>query len=172
VEVRIVDEDGAEVPLGSVGEVTCRSPMIFPGYWNRDAATREVLHGDWYYTGDLGHFDGDGYLYIVDRKKNMIISGGLNVFPREIEEVLYRHPSIAEAAIVGRPDEYWGEAVVAYVVPAAGETIDPAELKAFCATSLAGYKIPKEFHMVDALPKNEIGKILHRALRDRTNEPG
>jgi long-chain acyl-CoA synthetase len=166
VEAMVVDDAGARLPAGEIGELICRSPLMFQGYWNREAATREVLRDGWYYSGDLGYFDGDGYLFIVDRKKNMIISGGQNIYPREIEEILYRHPSIAEAAVVGEADSYWGEAVIAYVVAAPGQTIDPDTVKAHCGEQLARYKVPKAFRVVDALPKNATGKIMHRELRE------
>ncbi len=169
VEAKIVDEAGKHLPPGEIGELICRSPLMFQGYWNRDAATQEVLRDNWYYSGDLGYFDADGYLYIVDRKKNMIISGGQNIYPREIEEILHQHPAVSEVAIVGEKDDYWGEAVVAYLVAAAGHTIDPAALKAHCSAHLARYKVPKAFHVLPALPKNGTGKIMHRELRALAN---
>ena len=169
VEAKIVDDAGNALPAGEIGELICRSPLMFQGYWNRDAATREVLRDGWYHSGDLGYFDTDGYLHIVDRKKNMVISGGQNIYPREIEEVLYQHPAVAEAAVVGEPDAYWGEVVVAYLVLAPGQTIDPPAMKAFCAEHLARYKIPKSFHVVTELPKNATGKIMHRELRERSD---
>ncbi len=172
VEAVIVDNGGKRLPPGEIGELICRSPMLFQGYWNRPEATSEVLRDGWYYSGDLGYFDADGYLYIVDRKKNMIISGGQNIFPREIEEILYQHPAVAEAAIVGEADPYWGEAVVAYLVAVPGHTIDPAAMKLHCAEHLARYKIPKSFHVLPELPKNGTGKIMHRDLRQRANQAG
>jgi long-chain acyl-CoA synthetase len=171
VEAKIVSEAGAAMQTGEIGELICRSPLMFQGYWNRDAETREVLRDGWYHSGDLGYFDPDGYLYIVDRKKNMIISGGQNIFPREIEEVLYQHPGVAEAAIVGEPDPYWGEAVIAYLVASPGHTLDPAALKAHCAEHLARYKIPKAFRVISEMPKNATGKIMHRALRQAPPQP-
>ena len=167
VEAKIVDDAGNAVPTGEVGELICRSPLMFQGYWNREEATLEVLRDGWYYSGDLGYFDEDGYLFIVDRKKNLIISGGQNIYPREIEEVLYQHPAVAEAAVVGEADAYWGEAVVAWLVAAPGQTIDPLAMKAYCAGHLARYKIPKTFHVVREIPKNATGKIMHRDLRER-----
>ncbi len=167
VEAKIVDDAGNAVPTGEVGELICRSPLMFQGYWNREEATREVLRDGWYHSGDLGYFDEEGYLFIVDRKKNMIISGGQNIYPREIEEVLYQHPAVAEAAVVGEADAYWGEAVVAWLVAAPGETVDPLTMKAYCAEHLARYKIPKTFRVVPEIPKNATGKIMHRELRDR-----
>ena len=166
VELRIVDEDGATLPPHEVGEIVCRSPMMFHGYLNDAKATAEVLRDGWYYGGDLGHIDEDGYLYVVDRKKNMIVSGGQNISPREIEEVLHRHPAVAEAAVVGRPDPYWGEAVVAFIVTTPGTEWDADSLKTHCAEVLARYKLPKSFHAVQALPKNANGKVMHRALRE------
>jgi long-chain acyl-CoA synthetase len=167
VEVKIVDDAGLPLPFMEVGEVICRSPLMFNGYWNREEATREVLRNGWYYSGDLGYLDEEGYLFVVDRKKNMIISGGQNIYPREIEEVLYKHPAVAEAAVVGQKDAYWGEAVIAYLVLSPGKTIDTEELKAFCASQLARYKLPKAFLVIDEMPKNDAGKILHRELRER-----
>ena len=165
VEAKIVSEAGITMPTGEIGELICRSPLMFRGYWNREAETREVLRDGWYYSGDLGYFDADGYLYIVDRKKNMIISGGQNIFPREIEEVLYQYPGVAEAAVVGEQDAYWGEAVIAYLVASPGHTLDPVALKAHCTEYLARYKIPKAFNVIKEMPKNTTGKIMHRALR-------
>ena len=169
VEAKVVDESGRHLPPGEIGELICRSPLMFQGYWNREAATQEVLRDNWYYSGDLGYFDADGYLYIVDRKKNMIISGGQNIYPREIEEVLYQHPAVSEVAIVGEKDDYWGEAVIAYLVAAAGQTIDPVALKDYCSVHLARYKVPKAFHVLPGLPKNGTGKIMHRDLRAMAN---
>lgn len=162
VEAKIA---GGQMSAGEIGEVLCRGPMMFQGYWNRDAETREVLRDGWYHTGDLGYFDAEGYLHIVDRVKNMIISGGQNIYPREIEEILYQHPAVAEAAVVGETDAYWGEAVIAWLVPAPDRTIDADDMKAHCARHLARYKIPKAFRVVTDLPKNAAGKILHRDLR-------
>ncbi|MBM3504436.1 MAG: AMP-binding protein [Alphaproteobacteria bacterium] len=169
VWLELRDEAGALVPPGIVGEVWVKNAWLFNGYWNKPAETAEAYRNGWVSVGDLGRLDEEGYLYLVDRKKNVIISGGQNIFPREIEERLHHHPAVLEAAIVGKKDDYWGEAVNAFVVlrPGAHPTAD--ELKTFCAETLSRYKLPKNFHFVDALPRNAAGKILHRELRDRLN---
>jgi acyl-CoA synthetase (AMP-forming)/AMP-acid ligase II len=169
VEVSLRDTDGNEVKQGEVGELFCRSPLLFNGYWQNPSATDEAVTDDgWCTVGDLGRHDDEGYLYLVDRKKDMIISGGVNVFPREIEEVLVAHPAVAEASVIGVPDEEWGEAVKAVIVKRSAVT--DAELTAHCRASLAKYKIPKTFAYLDALPRNAGGKILKTDLRDRARD--
>lgn len=165
-ETRIIDADGLDVPTGEIGEILVRSPWLFNGYWNRPDATDEAFMDGWYRTGDLARCDEGGFFYLVDRTKNVIITGGQNVYPREIEEVLLRHPSVADAAVVGVPDEYWGEAVTACLVLKPETQLDVESLRQFCRADLAGYKVPKAAAVLDAIPRNPTGKILHRVLRD------
>jgi fatty-acyl-CoA synthase len=167
VEVRVVDEEGRDVPPGEVGEVWTRGPNLFSGYWRRPDATAEALAGGWFHTGDLARRDEEGFLYIVDRKKDMLISGGENVYPAEVEDVLYRHPAVAEAAVIGVPHERWGEVPKAIVVRKSGVTLTAEELIAFCDGKLARYKIPKSVAFVETLPRNAAGKVLKRILRER-----
>lgn len=165
-EVRIVGADGADLPPGEVGEIAVRSPFLMAGYWGKPEVSAQVLRDGWLYTGDMGKTDRDGYLYIVDRKKDMIISGGENIYPREIEEVLYQHPAVLEAAVIGVPDPVWGESVKALVVLRPGRRASAEELTAFCRERLAGYKVPKSVEFLESLPKSPSGKILKRMLRD------
>ncbi len=166
-EVRIVDDQGNPVAPGQVGELFSRSPYLMNGYWNNPEATAECTTEDGFLTsGDLAVMDDENYVYIVDRKKDMIISGGANVYPREVEEVLLTHPDVTDAAVVGRSDEMWGERVVAYIVPSPGVEIDSDALDALCRRHLAGYKVPRQYLSVTALPRNASGKILKRSLRD------
>jgi acyl-CoA synthetase (AMP-forming)/AMP-acid ligase II len=165
VEVRIVDESARELSPAEVGEVAVRGDVVMRGYWGDAAATRSALHGSWLRTGDIGRFDTRGRLHLLDRKHDMIITGGSNVYPVEIEQVLVLHPLVREAAVFGLPDPLWGEAVVAAVVPA-GAPPSPDELIAFCAERLAGFKKPRRVVFVDELPKNAYGKVLRRELRD------
>ncbi|MGB9905503.1 MAG: class I adenylate-forming enzyme family protein, partial [Desulfotomaculales bacterium] len=163
-EVRIVGEDGAEVPPGEVGELVIRGNHLFSGYWQNPAATAEVLRGGWLYTGDLARKDDEGFYYIVGRKKEMIISGGENVYPVEIEAVLQSHPKISEAAVVGIPHEKWGEVPKAVVVLRPGEEAGADEIIAYCRARLAGYKVPKVVEFRSSLPKSGMGKVLKREL--------
>ena len=166
VDVRIFDQSGQEMPPGEIGEVVVRGPNIMPGYWNKPEPTAAVLCQGWYHSGDLGYMDGRGYLFLVDRAKDMIISGGENVYSTEVEEVLYKHPAVLEAAVFGVPDAKWGEAVHAVVVPRPGHTVDAAILIAFCRAQIAGYKVPKQIDVRrDPLPKSGPGKVLKRELR-------
>jgi fatty-acyl-CoA synthase len=165
-EVRIVDEHDQPVPNGTIGEIVARGPQLMRGYWNLEAASREALKGGWMHTGDAGTMDGEGFLYIQDRVKDMIVSGGENVYPREIEEVLYAHPAIAEAAIIGVPDEKWGETVKAIVVLKQNASATADEIVGFCRGKLAGYKQPRSVDFVAALPRNPSGKVLKRELRE------
>lgn len=168
VEVRVVDpERGVEVPVGAVGELWVRGPGVMLGYWGQPTATAAALCDGWLRTGDLGRRDADGYLFITDRLKDMINCGGMKVYPAEVEGVLYRHPAVGEAAVVGVPDETMGEVVHAQVAPRRGATIDAGELRAFVAEHLAGYKRPTLIRVVEALPKGRTGKILRRAVRER-----
>jgi long-chain acyl-CoA synthetase len=166
VEVRVVDEDDKALPPGPehVGEIVIRGHNVMKGYYKQPEATAEAFRNGWFHTGDLAYADDDGYLFIVDRKKDLVIRGGYNVYPREIEEVLYAHPAVAEAAVVGRPDDKLGEEVVAFVVAKPGADVEPAEIVAYCKERLAAYKYPREVRVVDALPKGPTGKILKREL--------
>jgi fatty-acyl-CoA synthase len=166
VETRVFDDDGQRVPPGTVGEVVHRSPQATLGYWNDPERTTEAYKHGWFHSGDLGVMDDDGYLTIVDRKKDMIKTGGENVASREVEEALYEHSAIAEVAVFGVPHPYWVEAVAAVVVPKPGTTITPAELAEHVRRRLAGYKVPKYIRIADSLPKNPSGKVLKRSLRD------
>ena len=166
VEIKVVDADGNEVPRGEVGEVATRSYANMAGYWKLDEATASTIGSDgWLRTGDAGYMDEDGYLFIHDRVKDMIISGGENVYPAEVESAVYGHPAVAEVAVIGVPDEKWGEAVKAVVVPKPGMTIDPDEIIAFARSRIAAFKAPKSIDVIAALPRNASGKILRRELR-------
>jgi fatty-acyl-CoA synthase len=164
-EIRIVDEKGQDVPRGEVGEIVMKSGTVMKGYWNRPEATAEAVRGGWFHTGDAGYFDDEGYLYIHDRVKDMIVSGGENIYPAEVENALFGHPAIADVAVVGVPDERWGEAVKAIVVLKPDMEGDPQEIIAFARTRIAGYKVPKSIDFVPVLPRNPSGKILRRELR-------
>jgi acyl-CoA synthetase (AMP-forming)/AMP-acid ligase II len=163
--LKVVSDDGRECAPGEVGEVFSFSPYIFNGYWNRPEETEAAFRDGWVSVGDLGRRDEDGFLYIVDRKKDMVISGGVNIYPREIEEVLFAHPAVAEVAVVGAPDERWGEKLKAFVVPAGDTRPTLEELITFCAGQLASYKLPKDLAYIDALPRNANGKVLKTVLR-------
>jgi long-chain acyl-CoA synthetase len=163
VEVRVVDEKDRELPPGEIGEIVTRSDCVMAGYWDNPQASASTLRGGWLHTGDLGALDAEGFLTIKDRSKDMIISGGANIYPREIEEVLLRHPAVAECSVVGRPHAEWGEEVVAFVVqnaPVKGE-----ELDTLCLENIARFKRPRHYRFVDALPKNNYGKVLKTELR-------
>jgi len=166
-EIRILNIDGAEVEPGSVGEVVVRGPNVMQGYWNKPEQTANVMKDGAYWTGDLGYMDDNGYLFLVDRSKDMIVSGGENVYSTEVEEVIYQHPAVLEAAAFGVPDEKWGEAVWAVVVPREEHhNIDPSEIIDFCKERIAGYKVPKGIDVRrEALPKSGPGKVLKRELR-------
>lgn len=165
VEVRVVDEEGRKVPLGDVGEIIVKGDTVMSGYWNNPEATAKSLRNGWLWTGDVGAFDEDGFLTLKDRSKDMIISGGSNIYPREIEDVLNLHPAVAECSVVGRPHPEWGEEVVAFVVPRHDAKLGPAELDRLCLDNIARFKRPKDYRFVDALPKNNYGKILKTELR-------
>lgn len=166
VEIKLVDENEQEVKPGEVGEVVARGPNIFLGYWNRPDATEEAFRGGWFHTGDMGRFDEDGYLYIVDRKKDMVVVSGYNVYPIELENVIMRHPKIVDCAVIGVPSEYQGESVKACVVLKPGEAMTVDELQAYCREHLAAFKVPKFISIRESLPKNPTGKILKRVLRE------
>lgn len=170
VEVRVVDEEGSPLPAGTTGEIVVRGDTVMIGYWNDREATDAAIRDGWLWTGDHGSFDADGFLTLKDRSKDVIISGGTNIYPREIEEVLLQHEAIAEVAVIARPDAEWGEAVVAYVVSRTGGPIDTVTLDAFCAGHIARFKKPRYYRFVEDLPKNSYGKILKRELRAIENE--
>jgi acyl-CoA synthetase (AMP-forming)/AMP-acid ligase II len=168
VEVRVVDDDGVELPVGEIGEVVVRGDVVMAGYWQEPDATAEALRHGWLHTGDVGRFDAEGYLTLQDRSKDLIISGGMNIYPREVEEALLRHPGVRAAAVVGRPDAEWGEAVVAFVVAAEAAEPPPIEdLDRACLDHIARFKRPKDYRFVDALPTNNYGKVVKRELRER-----
>lgn len=164
--VRVVGEDGADVPTGEVGEFVTSGPQVVKGYWNKPEKTAESLPGGALKTGDVGFMDADGWFYVVDRKKDMINASGYKVWPREVEDVLYTHPAVREAAVVGVPDEYRGETVKAYVSLQPDAAVEPAELVEFCKAQMAAYKYPRSVEIVGELPKTVTGKILRRELRD------
>ena len=167
VDLRIVDEGDHDVPVGEVGELLIRGPNVFVGYWGRPDATREALRDGWFHSGDLARVDEDGYYTIVDRKKDMVITGGENVYPAEVEQALYRHPAIAEVAVIGTPDERWGEAVTAVVALKPGESLTEADLVAWVRERLAHFKCPRVVSFVDVLPRTATGKVLKRELREK-----
>jgi long-chain acyl-CoA synthetase len=171
VDMRVVDEDDRDVPTGAWGEVVFRGSNVMLGYWNRPEETRAAMRGGWFHTGDIGYLDDDGYLYLVDRVKDMINAAGLKIWPREVEEVLYRHPAVRECAVVGMPDELRGEVAKAFMVLRPGAAVSPAELDAHCRASLATYKVPRIYEVVDELPKSPSGKILKRVLRAAAPDP-
>jgi long-chain acyl-CoA synthetase len=166
VEVRVVGAEDRPLPTGETGEVLVRGAPVMLGYWRDAAASAETLRGGWLHSGDLGQFDEDGYLTLKDRSKDVIISGGANIYPREIEEVLLRHPKVLECSVIGRPHADWGEEVVAFVVPRPGENLGTEELDAICLQEIARFKRPKRYCFVESLPKNNYGKILKTALRE------
>ena len=168
--VRLLDDDANEVGPGEVGELHSLSPYLFNGYWNRPEDTESVFRDGWVSVGDLARRDDEGYIYIVDRKNDMIISGGVNIYPREIEEALHAHAAVAEAAVVGVPHEYWGEAVAAYVVLREGTLVSDEELLQHCAERLARFKLPKSIEFVPSLPRTAAGKVLRRELREQAQE--
>ncbi|HWL22930.1 MAG TPA: AMP-binding protein [Ureibacillus sp.] len=164
VDVKIVDDEGKALPVGEIGEITAKGPLVMQGYWNNEKATNDTLQDGWLHTGDLGRLDENGFLYIVDRKKEVIISGGVNIYPREVEEVLNKHPYVKETCVIGVPDDKWGENVVAYIVPNGRGEVKDEELIDLCKNHLASFKKPKEIYIVDSLPKSSYGKILKREL--------
>ncbi|SFS53986.1 long-chain-fatty-acid--CoA ligase [Marininema halotolerans] len=167
VELKIVDENRKEVPVGEVGEIAARGPNIMKGYWNMPEETDRVLQEGWYYTGDMAKRDDENYYYIVDRKKDIIISGGENIYCVEVENVLYSHPDVLEAAVVGIPDDSWGEQVLAIIVKREDSSLDQEELIQFCRQFLAGFKVPKSVEFTTDLPKSGAGKVLKRNLREK-----
>ncbi len=167
VTVRIVDDSGLELPAGEAGEICCRSPAVMRGYWKASEATAEAIRDGWLHTGDIGYLDEDGYLFIVDRKKDLIIRGGFNVYPRDVEDALLEHPAVAAAGVVGRPDERHGEEVVAFVSLHAPDAVSDDELIGWARRRIGGYKYPREVHIVDSIPLTAVGKLDRKALRGR-----
>jgi fatty-acyl-CoA synthase len=167
LELDIWDDEGRSVPAGERGEIVMRGPKVFTGYWKDPDATAAAFVGGWFHTGDIGIRDDDGYLFIVDRLKDMIVSGGENIASSEVERVIYEHESVLEVAVVGRPDERWGEVPVAFVVLREQATATDEELLDHCRAQLARYKVPTSFTFLDALPRNPSGKVLKRELRDQ-----
>ena len=166
VRVRIVDENMNDVPQGEVGEIIYRGPTMMKRYYNNPQATEEAFKGGWFHSGDLVRMDEEGYIYVVDRKKDMIISGGENIYPKELEEVLYTHPDILEAAVIGVPDPNWGESVKAFVVMKPGKQLTEQEVIGYCQQHISSYKKPRIVEFIDVLPRNASGKILKTVLRN------
>ena len=164
-EVRVTDSDGNDLPAGSIGEILCRGDVVMAGYWRNPAATAETLRGGWLHTGDMGSFDERGCLTLRDRSKDVVISGGSNIYPREVEEVLLLHPAVAKTSVVGRPDTEWGEVLIAFVVREEGAEVSTAELDAHCLEHIARFKRPKEYKFLDELPTSSYGKVLKSELR-------
>lgn len=167
VEMRVVDADDREVADGEWGEICIRGPNVMLGYWNRPADSAEALRGGWFHSGDIGYRSPDGYFYLVDRVKDMINAAGFKVWPREVEEVLYQHPSIRECAVVGLADEIRGETVAAFIVARSDCALTPSEVEAFCRERMAAYKVPRRIELVDSIPKSATGKVLKRMLREQ-----
>ena len=171
VQIRITDEQGHDLPLGEVGEVLIKGDSVMAGYWRNPEATAATVREGWLFTGDMGSIDAHGFLTLKDRSKDLIISGGSNVYPREVEEVLLQAPGVSEVAVVGAPDAEWGEIIVAFVVAQSGVTLDLADLDAFCLNEIARFKRPKRYELVQSLPKNNYGKVLKTELRLRLAKP-
>jgi len=167
VDVRLVGDDGRDVAAGDPGEIVIRGPTVMDGYWDAPDVTARSVKDGWFHSGDVARQDADGFIYIGDRKNDMIISGAINVYPQEIEQVIYTHPGVFECAVIGLPDPEWGEAVAAVIAPRPGAAIDPQEVIDLCRRELAGYKKPRHVFFVDEIPRNPSGKVLKRVLRDR-----
>jgi long-chain acyl-CoA synthetase len=170
-EIRILDEEDHALPVGEIGEICCRSPAVMRGYWHSPDATAETIHDGWLHTGDVGYLDEDGYLFIVDRKKDVIIRGGFNVYPRDVEDALMEHPAVVGAGVVGRPDERHGEEVVAFVALNEPDAVSADELVDWSRQRIGGYKYPREVQFVDAMPLTAVGKLDRKALRGRVRVP-
>ncbi|MEO1949135.1 AMP-binding protein [Thioclava sp.] len=170
VAVRIADSEGRALPAGETGEILVRGAAVMAGYWQNPEASAKALRDGWLWTGDLGTMDADGFVTLQDRSKDVIISGGTNIYPREVEEALLLHPSVHEVAVVGKPDPEWGESVVAFVTPAPGSEIDPAALDQHCCEQIARFKRPKAYRVIAQLPKNNYGKVLKTELRKKVTE--
>jgi fatty-acyl-CoA synthase len=164
-EAAIMDDDGVEMPPDTPGEIVVRGPNVFTEYWHNETATREALQDGWYRTGDIGRRDADGYFWVHDRKKNLIISGGENIYPAEVERVLLEHPDVAECGVIGRSDPKWDEVPVAYVIRRAGCVVEAEHLMVHVSTQLARFKVPREFVFVDDLPRTALGKVQHFMLK-------
>jgi long-chain acyl-CoA synthetase len=171
VQIRITDEQGQDLPLGEVGEVLIKGDSVMAGYWRNPEATQAAIRDGWLFTGDMGCLDTHGFLTLKDRSKDLIISGGSNVYPREVEEVLLQAPGVSEVAVVGAPDPEWGEVIVAFVVLQQGSTVRDQDLDAYCLNEIARFKRPKRYELVDSLPKNNYGKVLKTELRLRLTQP-
>ena len=165
IEMRVVNAGGKDMPVGEVGEIITRSPQNMIGYWHEPEATSRAIRDGWFHTGDAGYLDKDGYVYIYDRVKDMIISGGENIYPAEVESALFGHPAVADVAVIGIPDDTWGEAVKAIVVKKQGANVTAEELIAYARERIAHFKAPRSVDFVDTLPRTPTGKILKRALR-------
>jgi long-chain acyl-CoA synthetase len=172
VEVRIADVETGEgsLPPGQIGEILIRAPQIMVGYWHRPTETANMIRDGWVYTGDIGYLDEDGYLFIVDRKKDLIKPSGFQVWPREVEEVIASHPAVAEVSVAGVPDVYQIEAVKAWIVLRENQQVTTDEIRTFCREKLAGYKVPKHVEFRDSLPKTMVGKVLRRELSTEETE--
>jgi long-chain acyl-CoA synthetase len=162
----VADPDNNTLPSGEIGEVLVRGDVVMKGYWGKPDVSAETLVDGWLHTGDMGVFDEDGYLTLKDRSKDLIISGGSNIYPREIEEVLLRHSAVSECAVVGRPHEEWGEEVIAFIALSEGQEVDKKELDQLCLDNIARFKRPKDYRIAQTLPKNNYGKIVKRELRN------
>jgi acyl-CoA synthetase (AMP-forming)/AMP-acid ligase II len=172
--IRLLDENDQEVADGQVGELFSRTAYVFDGYWKNPEKTREAFRGAWCSVGDMARRDAEGFIHLVDRKSNMIISGGENIYPSEVEALLAGHPGVQDVAVVGLPDAKWGEAVHAVIVPRPGHVLDTAELDAWCRPRIAGYKRPRGYHFIaeNKMPRTATGKIQHRRLREQMLAPG
>ncbi len=166
-KVAVLDDQGTPLPAGELGELAVAGPQVVPGYWRNESATEDAIRDGWLRTGDVGYVDGDGWYYLVDRKKDMIIASGYKVWPREVEDVLYTHNAVLEAAVIGRSDPYRGETVIAYVSLREGVSLQPGELVEYCRSRMAVYKCPREVAIVDVIPKTATGKILRRSMREK-----
>jgi long-chain acyl-CoA synthetase len=164
-EMEVVDNEGKPLPVRKEGEIVIRGPMLMKGYWNKPEETAEVIRGGWLHTGDIGYVDEDGYFWITDRKKDLIIKAGENISPRTIEEVLFKHPKVSEAAVIGIKDEVYGENIKAFIVLKPGEAATEAEIVDYCRTRLTPFLLPAEVDFLKALPKSLVGKVLKKELR-------
>ena len=169
-EIRILDEEGAEAPRGTIGEIAVRGPQLMMGYWNLPEATAEAVIDGWMHTGDAGYMDERGFIYIQDRIKDMVVSGGENIYPSEVENVLIGHKAVLDAAVIGIPSDRWGEALLAFLQLKPGESVTPEQIVDFCRGRLAGYKIPRRIEAIDLIPRNASGKVLKKDLRARYRE--
>lgn len=166
-QIRIINADGNDLPIGEVGEILCKTDRLMTAYWNRPEATAEAIQNGWYHSGDAGYLDEDNYLFVVDRIKDMVISGGENIYPAEIENELMKHPAVDDVSIIGIADEKWGEALLAYIIVKQGMQAEGTELETFLRASLAGFKIPRRYEFVTSFPRNATGKVLKRQLREQ-----